>query len=958
MQGAIANYSHFESMQKGLETFFQDADKGKAKFEELRKMSNETTFGVDELANSFTQLANVGVDVDTIRDKLMMLGDVSQGNKQKFAELVSIYSKIQSTGKAGSEQLQMLAMRGLPIYDILKKIGVQGTATGEDVTKALQEMTKEGGQFHNAMNNINETIEGKQGFLSDYLKEMSVNFADVTGLADTYKDVLDVVNEAIGAVSNKLLEWNENPIVKAIIRGSLVAGITAIGVTITTSVVPALISTIAQLKIIAALKAVMNPASLAVGLGVSAVAGLAVAVSTLIDKEKDVNTELKEQIKNRQILGNLPLTSTIDEKSDYLKTMESQLEEYKKLQNTSYEKYVIGVFDGYFGVLAEYEILIKEQEKKIAGFTSRGITKGFTEQIINSNGKIVTVDNRTSEQKDLEKAERQLKKLKESYENLKKSYSDNLYYKSLKQNISGLEKEIDLQKQLEGNLSIINELSPFAKQSKEMKDLQKQLDEVNEMYDAIGIKTKKLDESSGEFKYTYDLEINIDPSYKQKLDEVKEYLEEKLQKVQIDLDFEKADEWRKQIQNILKLDKKDVLSGNGKDIVDIYISNRQKQMSAFLNKNTIASELGLNTSDVSKQIVAFAQDSFKQINALLDTGKFSATDRSIVSLKDNINTLRQQFVDMGGSVEEFNLALGKSPEALEKNFTSLSDISTHLMEIANDSANSTGGRIGAMAGAMAINGAQGSKAGDIANGAIQGASIGGPIGALIGALVALALKTQTFTDSLEDLNGIIDPLITAVNAILKPLTSLAKVIINVLSPILEALATVIENVFNFFFGWLNNYADSTREATKAKEDELAQMKSITHSYQDLLKSIREQEEYYIRKKAELNMYALDDKVTKVNDMILTPNGRFSTHPDDYLIATKNPQGLGSGKVINNIKIINNAGVEVQTSQRQNNGINEMMITISRKIASDVAEGVNGWDNAFAMQQQRVSGRRI
>ena len=247
MQGAIANYSHFESIQKGLETFFQDADKGKAKFEELRKMSNETTFGVDELANSFTQLANVGVDVDTIRDKLMMLGDVSQGNKQNFAELVSIYSKIQSTGKAGSEQLQMLAMRGLPIYDILKKIGVQGTATGEDVTKALQEITKEGGQFHNAMNNINETIEGKQGFLSDYLTEMSVNFADLVGLADDYKDILDVLNNVVASVSDKFLEWNNNPMTKAILGGVFKSAIAGLAGIIVTSLVPALIKVLGLL---------------------------------------------------------------------------------------------------------------------------------------------------------------------------------------------------------------------------------------------------------------------------------------------------------------------------------------------------------------------------------------------------------------------------------------------------------------------------------------------------------------------------------------------------------------------------------------------------------------------------------------------------------------------------------------------------------------------------------------
>jgi hypothetical protein len=44
------------------------------------------------------------------------------------------------------------------------------------------------------------------------------------------------------------------------------------------------------------------------------------------------------------------------------------------------------------------------------------------------------------------------------------------------------------------------------------------------------------------------------------------------------------------------------------------------------------------------------------------------------------------------------------------------------------------------------------------------------------------------------------------------------------------------------------------------------------------------------------------KVEKVNDAIIAPNGNIiSTHPDDYLIATKNPQSLGGGSLVINIQ---------------------------------------------------------
>jgi hypothetical protein len=43
---------------------------------------------------------------------------------------------------------------------------------------------------------------------------------------------------------------------------------------------------------------------------------------------------------------------------------------------------------------------------------------------------------------------------------------------------------------------------------------------------------------------------------------------------------------------------------------------------------------------------------------------------------------------------------------------------------------------------------------------------------------------------------------------------------------------------------------------------------------------------------------ISTRVQKVNDAIISPKGDIiSTHPDDYLIATKNPQNLGGGKTI-------------------------------------------------------------
>jgi hypothetical protein len=41
----------------------------------------------------------------------------------------------------------------------------------------------------------------------------------------------------------------------------------------------------------------------------------------------------------------------------------------------------------------------------------------------------------------------------------------------------------------------------------------------------------------------------------------------------------------------------------------------------------------------------------------------------------------------------------------------------------------------------------------------------------------------------------------------------------------------------------------------------------------------------------------------VNDLIVTPQGRFSTHPDDYIIAMKNPAALVNNEMRNEIRTV-------------------------------------------------------
>ena len=171
---------------------------------------------------------------------------------------------------------------------------------------------------------------------------------------------------------------------------------------------------------------------------------------------------------------------------------------------------------------------------------------------------------------------------------------------------------------------------------------------------------------------------------------------------------------------------------------------------------------------------------------------------------------------------------------------------------------------------------------------------------------------------------------------------------------LKALADWLNSWLDGIFGDYNN---AIQEVIDANTEQAESQRRLNEEYKKLQDSIREQEEYYLKKRTELNAWSLENYAnsTQVNDMILTPHGNFSTHPNDTIIATKDPASLGNSVAVT---VNNYSDSHVDVKERNNNGIKELLVTISRKIASDVADGVNGWDGAFNARSARIAGRSI
>lgn len=162
-------------------------------------------------------------------------------------------------------------------------------------------------------------------------------------------------------------------------------------------------------------------------------------------------------------------------------------------------------------------------------------------------------------------------------------------------------------------------------------------------------------------------------------------------------------------------------------------------------------------------------------------------------------------------------------------------------------------------------------------------------------------------------------------------------------------------------GLMTDSEDSSSES----EDETQKLNDIKDQLADLLAQAREDAIYYENelrhKKAISTTESLSS--TSVNDAIIAPNGNvITTHPDDYLIATKDPGstlgGVQSASPNINMKIINESGTQMTVTQKQTNNLGSIdFVAIIKNVAKDVIASSEG-DEAFAARQGRLSGRSV
>lgn len=234
--GVVAGVKYnasIESYQTSFEVMTGSAEKAAEVIDKLKKVGAETPFELPDLADTTQLLMNYGFSADEAMDKMMMLGDISQGSAEKMSRIATAYGQMSSAGKVSLEDVKQMIEAGFnPLQEISESTGEstaslydrisKGTISVDEITASMQRATSEGGKYFQSMEKQSQTFSGLISTLKDNAQQL---------LGEVVKPISDGLTEsllpaAISAIEQLTQGFEENG-VSGIIQaaGNIVNGL-------------------------------------------------------------------------------------------------------------------------------------------------------------------------------------------------------------------------------------------------------------------------------------------------------------------------------------------------------------------------------------------------------------------------------------------------------------------------------------------------------------------------------------------------------------------------------------------------------------------------------------------------------------------------------------------------------------------------------------------------------------
>ena len=197
-------------------TLLGSSEKAKQTINDLVKLGAETPFEFEGLDKSAKLLNMAGFEGEKLKETLIAVGDAvsAVGGGQEELEGVSMaLFQMSAKGKASAEEMNQLAERGIPAWQILSetmgkpipelmKMSEQGKLMADQVIPALVEGM--GDRFGGAMEKQSQTFNGMMSTLKDNLKSFTAMLtSDIFERIKTFlPTIIDFVNRISDAFKN------------------------------------------------------------------------------------------------------------------------------------------------------------------------------------------------------------------------------------------------------------------------------------------------------------------------------------------------------------------------------------------------------------------------------------------------------------------------------------------------------------------------------------------------------------------------------------------------------------------------------------------------------------------------------------------------------------------------------------------------------------------------------------
>ena len=209
VKGAVEGAGKMEQLRVAFSTMIGDAGKADKLLKDIAETAKKTPFQLEELQEGSKRLLAYGVETEKLIPTLTMLGDVAAGvGAEKMPQLITAFGQIKAKGRLmGGELLQLTEAgfnlaeaMGLDRTELDKLMETGNGVSFEQVEKAFQNVTGEGGRFHNLMENLSQTFLGTVSNIQDTVSQLLVSFGEA--LLPTFKALADYINNITGAFAS------------------------------------------------------------------------------------------------------------------------------------------------------------------------------------------------------------------------------------------------------------------------------------------------------------------------------------------------------------------------------------------------------------------------------------------------------------------------------------------------------------------------------------------------------------------------------------------------------------------------------------------------------------------------------------------------------------------------------------------------------------------------------------